>query len=195
MEIQGDSALSVNQSLVILRNVREFSRESAEFIALEVARGGSVAELHEHFEDKVPNPIVVNRWRKEIPQFDLLMREAEAAKAEKLADEVVGIADDTERQAAQAGNAIKARQWMAEKLSQDKFGKSVGATSGVVGGVTVNGNVYLTDEQLMVIAQGGVVGEGALPEPRREPIDMEPEPEPEPEPEAGVGDDWLKGII
>jgi hypothetical protein len=141
--------MSINEAMVILRDVREFSVGAAEFIALEVASGASVKELHEHHEDLVPSPLVVNRWRKQYPAFDLVMKEAEQAKAETLADEVIEIAKNEDRQAAISGNMIKARQWLAGKLSEDFESKKGGS-------VVINQNVRLSDDQLMAIAAGGV---------------------------------------
>ena len=147
--------MSINEPMVLLRDVREFSVGSAEFIALEVAKGASVKELHECHEDLVPSPIVVNRWRKNVPAFDMLMREAEECKAQSLADEVIGISDDVTLLAAQAGNAIKSRQWLSGQLSdQYRQGKT-----GVGSGVVINQNLRLTDTQLMQIASGGLNGQ------------------------------------
>lgn len=142
----------MNGTLVILKDIREFDPHVAEFIALEVAKGASVSELHEEFEDRVPSPIIVNRWRKQVPQFDLVMREAEECKAQALADQVVRIADDEDRQAAQAANAIKARQWLASKLSEQftAVPKPTGPQ------VVINNGLALSDEQLMQIAAGAV---------------------------------------
>jgi len=142
--------MSINGAMVILRDVKEFTLETAEFIALEVAMGASVKELHDCHEEMVPSPLVVNRWRKNVPAFDLVMREAEEAKAQGLADEVIGIAADEGRQAAISGNMIKSRQWLAGQLSEGfRNGPQGGA-----GSVKVDMNVRLTDEQLMAIAAG-----------------------------------------
>jgi len=150
--------MSVDQRMVFLKDVREFSVEAAEFIALSVARGESIRDLHESCEDLVPSPLVVNRWRKQYPAFDAVMREAEEAKAQTLADEVIKIADDEERQAAQAGNAIKARQWLAGKLAE-KWGTAPVAQQPAV---SITNMVSLTDEQLRVIAGSAIDGEYAL---------------------------------
>ena len=141
--------MSVTKNMIRLDDAAEFSWGVGEFIALEVAKGASVRRLHEAFPDEVPNPIIVNRWRKRVPAFDLLMREAEEAKAEYLADEILELADDEGRQAAQARNAMEARKWLAGKLSADRFGSGGGQRNGVEShGV----NLILTDEQLMAIA-------------------------------------------
>ena len=149
--------MSINGAMVILRDVKEFTLEAAEFIALEVAMGASVKELHDCHEEMVPSPLVVNRWRKNVPAFDLVMREAEEAKAQGLADEVIGIAADEGRQAAISGNMIKSRQWLAGQLSE-------GFRNGPQGGnsVKVDMNVRLTDEQLMAIAAGKFNAGGAI---------------------------------
>lgn len=145
--------MSVSENMIFLKDVSEFDYGTAEFIALEVAAGAAVSGLHEAYPDRVPSTIVVNRWRKQIPAFDLLMGEAEEAKAELLADQVVSIADDQDLLAAQANNAIKARQWLAGKL-HERFGTSPVSKGGAG---AVNLSVRLTDEQLMQIASGGVI--------------------------------------
>jgi len=145
--------MAVNEALVLFKDVAEFTPEAAEFIVLEVAKGASVRELHEAYEDRVPNPIVVNRWRKNYPAFDQVMKEAEAACADSMAYEVVRIADDDSRQSAQARNAIEARKWLAGQL--DGRFKSGGGHGGH-GGVTINVGERLTDEQLEQIAAGGL---------------------------------------
>jgi cell pole-organizing protein PopZ len=150
--------MSVNERAVLLKDVREFSVEAAEFIALAVARGESIRDLHENCEEMVPSPLVVNRWRKQYPAFDAVMREAEEAKAQTLADEVIKIADDEERQAAQAGNAIKARQWLAGKLAE-KWGT---APVQAQAPVNITNMVTLSDEQLLAIAGSAIDGEYAL---------------------------------
>lgn len=144
--------------MIFLKDVREFSVEAAEFIALAVARGESIRDLHENCEELVPSPLVVNRWRKQYPAFDAVMREAEEAKAQTLADEVIKIADDEDRQAAQAGNAIKARQWLAGKLAE-KWGTAPVAQPAAV---NITNMVQLTDDQLKAIAGSAIDGEYAL---------------------------------
>jgi hypothetical protein len=147
--------MSVNESMIFLADVQDFSPGVGEFIALEVARGAGLAELHELHPDRVPNPIVVNRWRKRYPAFDVLMGEAELAAAQKLAWEVVELADDEDRQAAQVRNAMDARKWLAGKLSESFGGGKAGPT------VVINNNgARLSDEQLMQIAQGRSLIEG-----------------------------------
>lgn len=156
-----DGGMSVNEAMVLLKDVREFSVGAAEFIALEVASGASVKELHENHEEMVPSPLVVNRWRRNVPAFDLLMQEAEQAKAQGLADEVISIAGDEKRQAAVSGNMIKSRQWLSGQLSEQfRNGPSGGGT------VKVDVNVRLTDDQLMQIASekfNGTIIEGEKP--------------------------------
>jgi fructose-specific component phosphotransferase system IIB-like protein len=86
------------------------------------------------------------------------MGEAEVAAAQKFAWEVVGIADDEDRQAAQAGNAIKARQWLAGKL-HEKYGAAPVAQQAPV---NITNMVTLSDEQLLAIAGSAIDGEYAL---------------------------------
>jgi hypothetical protein len=150
--------MSENQALVILKDIREFDVGHAEFIVLEVASGASVKELHECHPEMVPSPLIVNRWRRDVPAFDLVMREAEQAKAEGLADDVVRISDDEEIQAAQARNRMESRKWLAGKLSEQFDARNGAAGVGGGSGVRVELGVRLTDEQLMQIAAGKFEG-------------------------------------
>ena len=143
--------MSVSQNMVFFEDAAEFTFAVGERIAKEVALGSSLHELHEAYPDVVPNPIIVKRWRERIVAFDMLMGEVEAAKAERLADETIIIADDPDRQAAQANNAIKSRQWLASKLNE-RYGSTVEKGKGS----ELNLNVILTDSQLMQIAAGGL---------------------------------------
>ena len=147
--------MAVNEALVIFKDAKEFTPEAAECIVLEVAKGTSVAELHEAYDDVVPNPIVVNRWRRNYPAFDQVMKEAEEAAADAMAFEVLRLADDEGKQAAQARNGMEARKWLAGKLSE-RFGKDSGGQRGVGGGITINVGERLTDGQLQQIASGAL---------------------------------------
>ena len=149
--------MSVSEAVIFKEETESYSLEKAKFIALEVATGASLAELHELHPDRIPNPIVVNRWRKRFPAFDVLMGEAEVCAAQKWAWETVKIADDEDLLAAQAGNAIKARQWLAGKLHE-----AYGAAQKAATTVHVHNNsLALSDEQLLEIA-GGAYIEGEL---------------------------------
>ena len=143
----------VNEALVVLQDVAEINREAVELIVLEVSKGTSVRELHECYEDVVPNPIVVNRWRRQYPAFDLLMQEAETAAAESLAFEILKIADDEDRQSAQARNAIDARKWLAGIMDK-RFSSGGGAKAG--NSITINAGEHISDEKLMEIAAGAL---------------------------------------
>jgi len=155
---------------MFLADADEFSAGVGEYIALEVARGASVAELHELYPERVPNPIVVNRWRRRYPAFDVLMGEAEVAVAQKMAWEVVSIADDESRISAQARNAMEARKWLAGKL-HERYGSNPVINTGPV---TIQNMVELSDAALMKIAGGAIDGDyERLPEPEEEEGDGE----------------------
>jgi hypothetical protein len=135
----------------------EYSFNLAEWIAREHACGASLATLHAQHSDRVPNPIIVKRWRREFPAFDLLMIEAEHARADCLVDETLGIADDTSRNAAAAGNAIRARQWLAERLNRKLYGRTVSVDVPADGGhgESDDESAY-TDEELQAIIRAGL---------------------------------------
>lgn len=107
----------------MVRDVRQYDVNMARWIAQEHARGDSLQQLHDAHPDDVPEPLVVARWRREFPAFDLMMQHAERARAAVLAEETITSADDVSLTAAQANNRIKARQWLASKLDPARFGK------------------------------------------------------------------------
>lgn len=188
----GRDTLSVNENMIFLSDVEHFTQPMGEFIALEVAKGAGLAELHELHPDRVPNPIIVNRWARKFPAFGVLMEEAEVAAAQGMAYDTVRIADGEKhsgKTAAEVSNMVKARQWLASKMA-DKYSNTPPKESGV----TINGDVVLTDAQLMAIASGGLTaleGESARLERRvervvtvdeAEPVNLEPDPDPDPDP-------------
>lgn len=145
----------------LARDPRQYTFEVGEWLAVEHSKGDSVATIHQAHPDRIPAPIYITRWRKEFPAFDLLMTEAEQARAEVLADQTLEVADDKERNAASAGNAIKARQWLAARLNRGRFGthkttesKHLHDHSG-----TVNHRTYAaySDEDLQAIIRGEAV--------------------------------------
>ena len=93
------------------------------------------------------------------------MKEAEKVRAEILADGTLAIADDEKRSAAAAANAIRARQWLAERLDRKRYGKESTVRQEIRGQIQHQHVHQLTDEQLMAIAAGDVIeGELAGPE-------------------------------
>ena len=142
----------------------QFDQDVADFIVRMVAEGHSVYDLWNGDRESLPHPIVVNRWKKERPAFEREMEEAEAVAAEKMVWDTLKIADDEERAPAQANNAIKTRQWLADKLSKKYEEKGRG------GGLHITFEGRLTNEQLMQIAAGNVI-EGELAPPALEESD------------------------
>ena len=149
---------------ILADNNRDFSENLACVIVIEVSMGAAVHTLHNEYPDRVPNPIIINRWRREVPQFDMLMQEAEMSKAQMYADETIGISDDTKLKASERNVRIKARQWYA--------GKMAGAFKDEEGGIKVDATIRLSDEQLMAIASQG----RPLLEGRSERVDTQAEP-------------------
>jgi hypothetical protein len=137
-------------------DTNEFDQEVADYIIRMVSEGRSVYELWKA-DKSLPHPIVVNRWKKERPKFQREMEEAEAVAAEKLVWETLAIADDPERAPGQAKNAISTRQWLADKLSKKFEEKGRG------GGIHINFQGRLTNEQLMQIAAGNVIEGEVVP--------------------------------
>lgn len=147
--------MSQLSNVMPLIDPRQYDRLRAESLALAHASGDpgtSLAELHRNAPDTYPAPIVVRRWRSVFPAFDALMREAEAARAVALMDQTIPIADDQERNAAQAKNAITARWRLAEALAPEIFGTRPAGKS--PGDDDLTRLHVLTDAQLAMIARG-----------------------------------------
>ena len=64
---------------------------------------------------------VVHSWRKESPEFDELVTVASEAKAERIMDEVIGIADDVERSPACREVSFRARVLLAKVYNRRKY--------------------------------------------------------------------------
>ncbi len=68
---------------------------------------------------------VVYSWRRESPEFDDLITAASEAKAERIMDEVIGIADDVARSPACREVSIRARAMMAKVYNRRKYDPAV----------------------------------------------------------------------
>lgn len=64
---------------------------------------------------------VVYSWRRESQEFDDLITAASEAKAERIMDEVIGIADDVARSPACREVSIRARAMMAKVYNRAKY--------------------------------------------------------------------------
>lgn len=64
---------------------------------------------------------VVYSWRRESPEFDDLLVAASEAKAERIMDEVIGIADDVARSPACREVSIRARAMLAKVYNRRKY--------------------------------------------------------------------------
>lgn len=150
----------------------DYTEEKGRFIAGEYSRGSdSLLQLHEAHPDRIPSPYYVSKWRRQFPTFDLLMQEAERAKAEYLAFEQLQIADEDDgRPASATRNRLQVRQWLASRLDKDKYGTVSSVSVQHSGAVEHKHAHQLTDDQLKQIAARGVIeGEAEL-------LEVEPEP-------------------
>jgi hypothetical protein len=134
---------------------RVYDRERAAWIAEQYADGDcSLRELSRLHPDRVPAPIWVYRWRRDYPDFDLAMQDAERVRAQNLADDILAVANDPAATAAQARNRMLGRQWLAERYDRDRYGNAARVDHKHSGSVTVD-LPALSDEQLAAIAAQG----------------------------------------
>ena len=138
----------------LVASCNEYEYKRAEWIACEYAGGATLRELSNLHPDVVPSPLVLARWRKLYPAFDLLMREASNAKAQVLADETIALSDDRVNNAAQTANSIRARQWLAARLDRDTYGDAKQVT--LTQGASNEGLATYTDAELQAIIAGAL---------------------------------------
>jgi hypothetical protein len=131
----------------------EYSFPLAEWIAFEHAGGDSLAMLQRAHPEKVPSALVIKRWRRDYPAFNLMMVEAEHARAEVLADETISISDNPDIKAGRIGHQVRARQWLASKLHTAKYGNQQAITT-THKGEDSNEAVYSDDELQAIIRAG-----------------------------------------
>ncbi len=142
----------------LVQDPRAYDFQSALWIAQEHATGAALLVLHECHPDTVPAPMIIARWRREFPAFNLLMIEAEHARADVMVDDTLTIADSDKRTAGAARNSIQARQWAAAKLNQDRYGqkRTVDATITHDGTVKHESMSVYSDEDLQAIIRAGM---------------------------------------
>lgn len=121
--------------------------------------GGGLWELRALNPDRIPPPTVIRAWCKHYPAFGLLMAAAEKARAERLMEQTIVIADTGKANAAKLALQISTRQHMASQLDRERFGKGSPQQ-----GTPQLGNdpqpiaPALSDDQLASIASGGSNG-------------------------------------
>ena len=150
--------LSGMDNTFLVRDPREYDFQMASWIAQEHSQGDTLLALHQSHPDIVPAPMTVKRWRREFPAFDLLMIEAEHARADVLVDQTLDIADSDDRTAGAARNSIQARQWQASRLNQARYGTKSTSDSTITHDGTVKHeqlSVY-TDDDLQAIIRAGM---------------------------------------
>ena len=96
--------------------VKKPGLEVFEHVAKLYSEGWPLYKISEGFEF-VPSPMVLHRWRHEFPVFASLMADAASVRAERLVEECLEIADDENRGAAAARNAIGVRERLADRLA------------------------------------------------------------------------------
>lgn len=83
---------------------------------------GTLKSMHEENEFEIPPPVIINRWRRENPDFDDVMTECEKARGLVMIEDTVGIADDDLVTPDRAKVRIAARQRLAAGYDPVRFG-------------------------------------------------------------------------
>jgi hypothetical protein len=142
-------------------DVRNYREGAAEYIALAYAQGSTLTELSQLHPEFIPPLLFIRRWRKERPEFDELMREAELARAEQLVDETVRISDDQGRSAAKAANAIRTRLKLGALLDRERYSERQTLDINTRKLQSPDDLALLTDDQLqaLLLKHGSIDGQ------------------------------------
>lgn len=111
----------------------EFSREIGDRICQLIAEGVSVRKICE--EDEMPNASTVFRWLGVHDEFSKQYARAKEVGAEKMADEIMAIADQEGTDVQRDKLRVDTRKWLLAKLQPKKYGdKTQTEISGPDGG-------------------------------------------------------------
>lgn len=142
---------------------REYHEARALWIVERVAEGESLRALHLAHPDSVPSPMYVRRWARDRPQFGALLQEADASRAECLADLALIEAAHPKRKAANSRVVVQAHQWLSKRLDGERFGvRRPGSDDPSRPALNADSPGALTDGQLLMIAAGAAVGVAAM---------------------------------
>lgn len=106
-----------------------YSPNIGEFICSHVAAGKGISEICANFPD-MPKPGMVYQWLRNNPEFADLYSCARDELADKLAAEIVQIAD-TDPDSLRARNRMNARMWYAAKLRPRVYGDKLDLNSNI----------------------------------------------------------------
>jgi len=167
-------SMSVHEAISPVRiKPRDYTQEKGVFVAEQFAGGVSLADLADNYPDYVPAAMYVKQWRVDYPQFASMMQYAEAALADVLVDQCTDLADDIKRPAAHAANGIKVRLARAAALDQNVYGNKRIIAGDPDNPLLVGKAEVLTDDELMLIARGGVVDNQVKPTPVHPPLTVD----------------------
>ena len=138
----------------------QYTSEKGAFVAEKFADNVPLWRLAEDYPDFLPSMMYMRRWRREYPAFDAMMIEAASARAERMAEDMLDIADDEDKQAAHTRNRLTTRKDFIGYLDPTVYGQKKAGNED-----TTHTPVFmLSDEQLMRIAsqefkEGAIDGE------------------------------------
>jgi hypothetical protein len=129
-----------------------YDRELAARIADAVADNVSLHEQRALDPLTVPPVTVLMAWRKQHPEFGLLLDHAERVRADLLAEQALVLADTAKGQPARVALMISTRLKTAERLDPDRFGSGGAAGAPAAGKDDQPTAPQLTDDQLAALA-------------------------------------------
>ncbi len=149
--------MSINENPRHIVPVEDYTHAKGKLVAEQFADGETLRNLAAAYPEMLPAAMYIKAWRKENPQFNEIMKMAEAALADVMIQDAEDVAGNIEIPAAHGANKIKVKLARAAALDSQVYGNKR-----IIGGdkenpLTIKVVRDLSNAELMVIARGGVV--------------------------------------
>ena len=156
--------LASNRALVVVppcdTRTWVYDRDTGARIADLVAAGVSIH--HQRADDPlaVPPPSVVFTWKKQHPEFGVMLAHADKVRADLLMEQALMVADTGQGQPARVAIQVAQRMKMAERLDPSRFGTGSGMGQGIAPPSDAQPlALEVSDEQLAALALSGAAVE------------------------------------
>ena len=135
----------------------DYTPEKGKLVAELFADGETLNNIYQQFIELLPAPMYIKQWRRDHPQFNELMKMAEAALADLKMEQADEVAGDVKIPAAHGANRIKVKMAQAAALDSQVWGNRRILAGDKDNPLAIKAVKDLNHEELMTIARGGVV--------------------------------------
>lgn len=134
-----------------------YTPELGAVIADAVSEGVSIPEQHACTPDAIPPPTIVAAWRRQHPEFAVMLRHADSVRAELLVEQALQVADHAPGAAPRVALMVSVRMAMAERLDRRRWGKDgTGEPDSALRAEFQPVAIGVSDDELAALAVGSV---------------------------------------